>query len=62
MKTALSVTIDEELNDALRAEAERQSRPLSWVVADALRTGLAKHGQDRATGPNGATGTKRVRT
>lgn len=40
MKLTLSVSIDEDLDAAIRAEAERQRRPLSWVVEEALRAGL----------------------
>lgn len=48
MKTTLSVSIDEDLDAAIRAEVERQRRPLSWVVEDALRNGLPKHPSKRA--------------
>ncbi len=40
MKPTLSVTIDPTLERKVRAEAERQGRPLSWVVADLLKSGL----------------------
>ncbi len=62
MKATLSVTIEDDLNALIRAEAERQRRPLSWVVCEALRNGLRKHAADRATVTTGATSARRART
>ncbi|MBA3588508.1 ribbon-helix-helix protein, CopG family [Methylibium sp.] len=62
MKPTLSITIDDELNAAVRAEVARQRRPLSWVVCEALRAGLGKHAPDSADAPSRATSARRGRT
>jgi hypothetical protein len=40
-KTTIAVSITEQLADDVRAEAIAQHRPISWVVEDLLRSGLA---------------------
>ncbi|MBA3622970.1 MAG: hypothetical protein H0W48_00570 [Methylibium sp.] len=62
MKSTLSVTIEADLDVLVRAEAERQRRPLSWVVAEAIRSGLPKHAPDSADAPSCATSVRRGRT
>ena len=62
MRTTLSVSIEEALDSEVRAEAERQRRPLSWVVEEALRKGLPKHASNGADASTGATPVRRTRS
>lgn len=49
-RTTLSVSIDDEVARDVRAEAERQQRPLSWVVEALLRDAM-KRAARRAAHP-----------
>lgn len=41
IRPVLNVTLEPEIDSAVRARANTQRRPLSWVVSDLLRIGLA---------------------
>jgi hypothetical protein len=41
IRPVLNVTLEPEIDSAVRARATTQRRPLSWVVSDLLRIGLA---------------------
>lgn len=40
-RPVLNVTLEPEIDSAVRGRAIAQRRPLSWVVSDLLRIGLA---------------------
>ncbi|MBI4500946.1 MAG: ribbon-helix-helix protein, CopG family [Gemmatimonadetes bacterium] len=46
MTTILSVSLPDELRDALDAEAERRKRSRSFVVAEAVRQYIARQDRD----------------
>lgn len=43
-RPVLNVTLEPEIDSAVRARATKQRRPLSWVVSDLLRIGLTHRG------------------
>lgn len=47
-RPVLNVTLEQDIDSAVRAWAIRQGRPLSWVVSDILRAGLRTLGKPLA--------------